>query len=229
VRADLGLGPADRLVIWPTSRWQQPELQNWKHHARLARQVPVWLATVLEALGERAHVLHVGPQASPAWAGWGRRYRFVGQVQPARLADLMGAADLLLTLNATATTNFTAIALGLPILAVSNSRSGPAEEVTTDVSSDRLRAWLAEAAPLHRFRLWPLGLFEFLAPVLTGNPYADAMRRVELLDETALFEACRALLFDDAATARLREAQARYRDRVRALPGPAQAFRSVLG
>jgi hypothetical protein len=230
VRAELGLGEHDRLVIWPTSRWQQPEVQNWKHHARLARQVPIWLAATLGRLGERVHVLHVGPQASPAWHAWGARYRFAGQVPAERLHDLMEAADLLLSLNTTATTGFAATAVSLPTLVLANSHAGSAEEVAARMpaASEGLRAWLAEASPLHPFRLWPLGLHGFLAPVLQGNPFADTFRSVELLDEEAVVETCRSLLFDDAAAAAERHRQALYRDRVGALPRPAEAFRAWL-
>lgn len=230
VRAELGLGERDRLVLWPTSRWQQPELQNWKHHARLARQVPGWIADALARLGDDVHVLHVGPQPSPAWGRWGERYRFVGQVPADRLHDLMDAADLLLSLNTTATTGLLATAIGLPSVVVVNSHGGSAEELAAVVPdlSPALRAWLAEAAPLHPFRLWPLGLFSFLTPILEGNPFTDTFRQVELLEEHAIAETCRALLFDEGAAAAARDLQSRYRERVRSLPGPAQAFRAWL-
>ena len=230
VRAELGLGERDRLVVWPTSRWQQPEMQSWKHHARLARQVPIRLASTLERLGERVHVLHVGPQASPAWHAWGARYRFCGQVPADRLHDLMEAADLLLSLNTTATTGFAAASIGLPTIVVTNAHAGSAEEVAARIpaASEGLRAWLAEAAPLHPFRLWPLGLYGFLAPVLQDNPFAETFRAVELLDEEGMVETCRSLLFDDDAAAAERHRQARYRDRVNALPRPAEAFRAWL-
>lgn len=230
VRAELGLAERDRLVLWPTSRWQQPELQNWKHHARLARQVPVWIAGTLDRLGERVHVLHIGPQASPAWSAWGARYRFSGQVPAERLHDLMDAADLLLSLNTTATTGMAATAIGLPTVVIANSHGGSADELAAVVgdASSALRAWLAEAAPLHPFRLWPLGLFSFLTPILEGNPFTDTFRQVELLDEDAIAETCRALLFDESAAAAARDLQAGYRERIRSLPGPAEAFRAWL-
>lgn len=230
VRAELGLGGADRLILWPTSRWQQPEVQNWKHHARLAREVPRWVASRLDRLGGRAHVLHVGPQASPAWEGWGARYRFVGQVGADRLHDLMDASDLLLSLNTTATTNFAAVSLGLPVVVVANARAGSAEELLAALpsASPPLREWLAGAAPLHPFRLWPLGLHRFLAPVLEGNPFAETLREVDLLDEDGMVETCRALLFDAAAADAARAGQAAYRERVRELPRPGEAFRAWL-
>ena len=117
---------------------------------------------------------------------------------------------------------------GVPALAVRVEGDRVDVEVSPGQPQQQLQVAVADAAPLHRFRLWPLGLFEFLEPVLAANPYADAVRWVELLDEDALLESCRALLFDEAPAASLREAQARYRERVRALPGPAQAFRSVI-
>jgi hypothetical protein len=228
VRGELGLDPRDRLVLWTTSRWQQPEQQNWKHHARLARAVPAWIAATLARLGGRVHLLHVGPQASPAWDAWGARYRFVGQVTAERLHDLMDAADLLLSLNTTATTGLAATAIGLPTVVVVNSRGGTADELTAPGASPTLRAWLAEAAPLHPFRLWPLGLYSFLAPILADNPFTDTFRQVELLDEEAIVEACRSLLFDQGAAADARARQAAYRERIAALPGPASAFRILI-
>lgn len=230
VRAELGLAEADRLIVWPTSRWQLPELQNWKHHARLAREVPRWVAAILGRLGGRVHVLHLGPQSSPAFEAWEARYRWQGQVTPDRLHALLGAADLLLSLNTTATTSFAAIAIGLPIVVIQNSRAGTADELAAALpaASDALRTWLSQAAPLHAFRLWPLGLFRFLTPVLENNPFAETFRPVELLDEESLVETSRELLFDESAAASERARQSVYRERIRALPGPAAAFRSVL-
>jgi hypothetical protein len=192
--------------------------------------VPAWIAATLARLGERVHVLHVGPQASPAWTAWGERYLFCGQVPADRLHDLMDAADLLLSLNTTATTGLTATASGLPTVVVMNSHGGSADELAAVVrdASPALRAWLAEAAPLHPFRLWPLGLYSFLTPILRDNPFADTFRQVELLDEDAMAETCRALLFDESAAAAARSLQAQYRESIRSLPGPAEAFRAWL-
>ena len=64
--------------------------------------------------------------------------------------------------------------------------------------------------------------------MLEGNPFAETFRAVELLDEDAVLETCRALLFDDDDAAVERGRLSRYRERLRALPGPAEAFRSLL-
>lgn len=229
-RAKLGLGDDDRLIVWPTSRWQVGK-QNWTHHERLARLVPERIIDVLSRLGSRIHVLEIGPRALGGWDDWGTRARWVSPVPPDRLHALLGAADLLLSLNTTATTNATAIAMGLPVVAVMSSHVGSVEQVTAALArplSAEARAWLEQAAPLHAFRLWPLGLHRFLAPVLAGNPFGDAFRSVELLDEDALVETCRSLLFDPDARAREGEGQARYRETVHALPGPGAAFRAWL-
>jgi hypothetical protein len=94
--------------------------------------------------------------------------------------------------------------------------------------SAELRAWLEEAAPLHPFHVWGLGLFDFLQPVVRGNPYFEALRLLEVLHEREFVEGCRGLLFDQHEREALRAAQAAFAASVRALPGPAQAFDQAL-
>jgi hypothetical protein len=143
------------------------------------------------------------------------------------VAALCEAADLMLGLNQSAGTLLHAVAAGLPAVVVVNSAGGSADEVAAALGhppSADLRAWLDGAAPLHPFRVWPLGLHRFLAPVLRGNPYERALRTVELLDEEGLLSACRALLHDAAARADARAEQARYRTLAARRPTPAEAF-----
>jgi hypothetical protein len=231
-RAVLGVAAEAPLVLFTSSRFQLEELQVRKPGQRLARLLPRLLAARIDALGNALHVVHVGPAAFADWQRWGARYRWLGQVDTARFHRLLRAADIMLSCNTTGTTTMAAVAAGLPVAAGMNShRLRGAEEAAAALGEEpsaELRAWLEQVVPIHPFHVWGLGLFDFLQPVVNGNPYFDALRRLEVLDERGFVEGCRALLFDERQRAVLRAAQAAYVAQVRALPGPAAAFDQAL-
>lgn len=231
-RAALGVGADAPLLLFTSSRFQLEELQVRKPGQRLARLLPRLLAARIDALGDAVHVVHVGPAAFADWQRWGARYHWLGQVDTTRFHGLLRAADLMLSCNTTGTTTMAAVAAGLPVAAGMNShrlRGGEdaAAALGAPLSAD-LRAWLAEVVPLYPFHVWGLGLFEFLQPVVRGNPYFESLLQLEILDERGFVEGCRGLLFDEGQRAALREAQASFVKSVRALPGPAAAFDQAL-
>jgi uncharacterized protein DUF6365 len=233
LRGELGAVGEDKLLLHASSRWQQPEVQNFKHHQRVARRLPDLVAPRLAGLGPLVKVVHVGPAPFGSWsAGMGERYRWLPPVSSERLDDLLGAADLLLSFNTTGTITISAVARGLPVVVAINSHHGrTVEEVAADLPqppAEAVRRWLAEVVPLHPFRIWPLGLYRFLSPVLAGNPFTRAFRTVEVLDEEGFVQACRELLFDDRARARQQEEQQAYREEVSRLPSAGEVFRNYV-
>jgi hypothetical protein len=231
-RDALGLTDRDRLLLFTSSRFQAAELQVRKAGQRLARLLPERAAGLIARLGDGVHVAHVGPAAFPSWQARAGRYHWMGQVDTARFQSLLAAADLMLSFNATGTTTMAAVSAGVPVVAGINShRLRSVDEAAAALGRDpepELREWLARVAPLFPFHVWGLGLFDFLEPVLRGNPYLDTFRRVEILDGEGFVETCRALLFDEAERARMQRRQSEYCTAVRALPGPAAAFDQAL-
>jgi hypothetical protein len=143
----------------------------------------------------------------------------------------MGAADVLLTFNTSATSTLSALALGLPVVLAINSRAGrTVDEVVALLGGAPapVRRWLEQVVPLYPFRVWPLGLYGLLSPVLEGNPFTAAVRTVEVLDWDALTGACRELLFDPSAREEASRRQSAYCEQVRALPSGAEVLRSQL-
>lgn len=232
LRADLGLRDGDRLVLFPTARWQEPSSQAHDVGQRLASLFPRLVAERLARLGDRVRVVHVGPTRLPFDDALGDRYTWLPQRSPPRFAKLLAASDLLLSFNFSATTIGSAIAGGIPVLLGVNSHAGAtADSVASrlrEPPSPSLRAWLEEAAPLPAFRVWPLGLFKFLAPLAKNNPYTTAMEVAEVLEESAFDAATQRLLFDDDARAALRARQAAYRAEVQALPKAADLVETYL-
>ena len=163
--------------------------------------------------------------------GVGRRYTWLSQRSPARFAKVLAASDLLLSFNFSATTIVSAIASGLPVLLGINSYAGTADEVVQRLPqppTDALRTWLKRASPIPAYRVWPLGLHRFLAPIAVGNPYTTAVRLMEVLEERAFVDTMRTLLFDQGARAALVAQQAAYRLEVEKLPKAADLVATYL-
>jgi hypothetical protein len=194
VRRRLGVDAGSkRMVIMPSASWQRAAAQPDAATRASATVVPPLVLARLAGLD--ATLIHVGPER---WAPDGPRYRHVAPLPPPEFERLVAAADRLLTLNISATSIATALAAGVPVVAVF-SAGGPG------------------VAP---FRVWPLGLGRLLAPVLDDNPFLGCVRAVELFDEDGFAAA----LGDDE---RERERIAAYRARVAALPSAAVRYRQV--
>ncbi len=224
VRAGLGISGDQPMIAFPTATWQQPAVDSTDAYvARLTRQMPELVARRLACLGTDVHVVHVGARAMPELAvTLGERYHWLKQLPRREFVDVLAASDLLLSLNAMATTIGTAALLGLPVLLGVNSYGGETPDgvvaglpfTPTETTLD----WLASIAPLHPFRVWPYGLYRFATPIVRDNACVEMTRRFEALDEAAFVTAARSLLYDAEA---IRDARTRMQiclEAVRKLP-----------
>ncbi|QMU73251.1 DUF6365 family protein [Streptacidiphilus sp. P02-A3a] len=213
-----GLNPQDRLVMLPVAAWQQ--LPEERYASSIGTQavsgVPRLLAHYLRQLPETTHFLLVG-QAPPELAELpAERTHVMPPCSPARFSTLLGSADLVLSLNIGATTLARAILSDIPGVALTNSFAVPDAAAVPQVEArlggltDTVRDWLGGIQPLHRMRMWPLGFHDFLEPLLTDNPYADAVTQLELLDEPAVVRGIEQALYDSDTRDRSAAARADY-------------------
>jgi hypothetical protein len=231
LRADLDVGPKDRLLLLTSARWQHPSLQPHEMGKRIAANLPALAGELVARAGPQVKVVHVGPEPYPMPASVGRRYTWLSQRSPARFRAILDASDLLLSFNFSATTITSAIAQGLPVLLGVNSYEGTAESITARLPerpSDAVRAWLKSASPVAAYKVWPLGLHRFLAPTAEDNPYTTAIAMREVLEEGPFVSTMKALLFDERARGDLRKAQAAYRGEVEKLPRAADLVAGYL-
>ncbi len=206
IRGDFGVREGERVVFLTSARWQEPTSQTHELGRRLALAFVPFIGEQLARLGERVHVVHVGPTRLPFDDALGDRYTWLPQRSPTRFSRTLAAVDLLLSFNFSATTIASAIAAGIPVVLGVNSHAGD----------------------FARFRVWPLGLFKFLGPLAKNNPYTSALRTVEVTEKDAFVSAIERLLFEESARAEMRDAQAKYRAQVEALPKAADLVDSYL-
>ncbi|MCY1014427.1 DUF6365 family protein [Pyxidicoccus sp. MSG2] len=231
LRDNLGIGDSERLVLLCTATWQHMRYRS-RHGNRMAAALPLLLAEYVSRLGPSVHLVHVGPAAFPLQERLGERYHWLPPLQSLHFEELLGSSDLLVSANISAGTNLKAIASGVPTVVVHNSHEVEElfelESRLPQPPSDALRRWLVDTLPLYRFRLWPLGWFDFLAPVLKDNPFMRAVETVELTDERAFVETCQQLLHDDTSRRSMLERQAAYVAGVRRLPRASEVVRQYL-
>ena len=229
IRQNLGLTEADRAVLFCTAGWQH-SLGN-PAGSRLASATPELLWRYLQAVDPSVRLIHVGPErlALPSAED---RYLWMPSVPPEDFGRLLGSVDLFLSANISATTVGRAVASGVPTLVVHNSvRADTLEQVEAAVSgglSPMVEQWLKGALPIYPFRLWPLGYWRFLEPIMRDNPYCAAIETVELLDAAQFHSACSQLLFDRPAIAAARGRQDAYVQTIRRLPSAAQLINNFL-
>jgi hypothetical protein len=180
------------------------------------RGVPRLLAHYLRQLPPSTHFLIVG-QAPPELAGLpADRVHVLPPCSPARFTTMLGAADLVLSLNVGATTVARAVLSDIPTVVLANSVAVAGPEAIDEAAArlggltPTVRDWLAEMTPLHKFRMWPLGFHDFLEPILADNQYTDALTILELLDEKSVVEGITNELYDPPTRDARSAARARY-------------------
>jgi Family of unknown function (DUF6365) len=232
IRTTFDLPRDHRLVLITVAGWQSSlDARYDARFHRIADRVPLLLAHYLRALPPRTHFLLVGDVPAALRALPADRTVVLPSCSPRRFGVLLGAADLVISLNAASTTVAEAIMADVPALVIANQFAVQATDngqATGDGGSLKVspavRSWLADTVPLYPFRVWPLGYHGFLGPVLAGNPYADALALTELLDEEGTVTEAEAILYDKATQDAYARARADYHQTVTALPDTCETF-----
>lgn len=221
------------LVMVAFAKWQMPTLAD-ENGNRIARAVPALLGEYLRRLPENIYFLAVGQQASVFDGLASDRVRCFPECAPGRFDLLLSVVDLFITLNVGATTLAKALASGAQGLVLTNryAVSGEASDgwgLPDQVHQDEyVSKWIGENAPLYPFRMWPLGFYQFLEPLLKNNRYVGIFEECELLHAEDVVGTCERLLFDESVIHRYRGEQEAYYERIKQLGSGADAFEEGL-
>jgi len=233
LRASLGVGDRDRLVLLATARWQVTGEAAYSQATRaVAAGVPRMVTRYLERLPARTRFLLIG-EVPAAWAALpAGRTHAVPPCQPGEFGSVLQAADAVLSLNIGGTTVWRAVMSGVPAMVLGNRYQlrDAADLDRADAGAGFtgfVRDAVRDALPLHPFRMWPLGFHSFLRALLTENPCTDAVSQAEVLDESAVVDGLTSLLFDSGFRAGRLAAQDAYAGKVRALPGTREVFAAM--
>jgi hypothetical protein len=223
----LGLRPGrDRLMLLPISQWQHPipEILG-DPRQQVTVELPHLLIKHLRKLPANTHLVVVGNPLAGFHELPAEQVRFIDRCEPGRFNDLIGAADMMLSLHLPSQTLARAVFAGTAAFAMCNSFAvtGPAdlEGLAAKLGglSPDVRRWLDElGVPMYPFHSWPWRLTSMVEPMLADNPLLNTLIRAEILDEFSFVGQLEALLNDPATREQQAVARAAYVERVNQIP-----------
>ncbi|WP_058047363.1 DUF6365 family protein [Streptomyces roseifaciens] len=231
VRRSLGLGGAERLLMFPTLPWQETmQTRAGPRTRELAVRVPRLIGHYLRQLPDDTHFVVAGPYLD----GLGlppERVHVESSYTAQRYHALVGASDAVMSAFVPSYALERAVLADVPGLFAVNTHdmaeaAGDGGRAgAPDGLSPAVRAWLADfPGAVPAFHMWPLSWNKVMGPLLVDNPFADTAVRAELFDERAVVEGLTGILHDPLVRGRLAEARAAYRDGIDRLPETAEVF-----
>jgi hypothetical protein len=216
-------------IFLANSRWEQVNVVRSPDMARLMAAMPRLIHAHLSMLERPLRVVHVGPSRWDFPVAPQIDYHHVERLAPPEFHAQLTAADLFLTANVVSVTLTQAVYSGVPCLVLQNHKT---LNVAGLISSGSAPSWLMQAAPelsiAYPFRVFPWGWYDFLAPVLSANPYADCFATAGVFERRRVQEALTALLDDPDTRSRLRDRQASLHDQLDRLPDVSDALEAEL-
>ena len=212
LRDAIGCNRDAKIVFITTALWQH-RLLNY----RWTNGVITELANLLAALEDKVHIVHVGPEKLEAISEKNANYTWYPVCSPQRFDNLVSITDLHISLNIIATTLAKMVASLIPSLLLQNSYQLPnaeVESVNNGTVANLLTTRTDNYLPIHPYKVWPLGWYDFLQPVLNSNPFMQTFVTAEILETSHSIDAIESLLFDHSAIANQREQQNQYQEKM---------------
>jgi hypothetical protein len=196
-------------VFLTNSRWESVNVVHSPAMGQLMTAMPRILHSHLAGLDRPLRVIHIGPERWEFPVAPQLEYRYASGLPPAEFHAQLVGADLYITGNAVSVTLTQAVLAGVPCLLLDNHKMLDLARLARNGS---IPAWLTEAAPeltiAYPFRVFPWGWHDFLAPVLSDNPYVDCFACAGVFERRRVLAAMTELLDDCGARDRLAERQA---------------------
>ena len=220
-REELGIPNGRLLIVSAIAPWEALSTRQIPP-GPFRDLVPQLIQRYVSLLDVPVFWVRIGATREPAFVEQGRVTVHDCPSLPASEFDaLVFAADLLVTTNVASTTLAKRVGHGQPALCLHNSVSadGPQDLCHTNVRiQESTLELLADAFPVRPFRMFPLGWYDFLGPVMRGNPYLDTFYPVEILDEEQAVAAMRRAVSEGEGEAKTKRAA--YRELLASLPLP---------
>ncbi|HEY8473290.1 MAG TPA: DUF6365 family protein [Natronosporangium sp.] len=232
VRRELGLRPGRPVVLVAGAAWQQLGGAYPRVNAFVAA-CRAMLERLLTRLLEHADVLAVGPPLvfrDGAPAG----FHPLGPVEPARFRRLIQAVDLHISSNIGSVSLHRLALAGVPSVVLMNSLRKQRGRVWSERPgqlklTEFARRVVAGVDYLYPYRMFPVGWYHFLGPLLAGNPFSDVVTHLEVFDDETALARILPLLADGPERQRLAQARETYLAALRKLPEVDTILRQVAG
>jgi len=232
IREELGISESQKVILMVSASWQSVMAWGDVNGKKSAIWLPNLITYYASQVDPNVRVVHIGPQRFNLHKNLEGRYIYLDQVDQQRFHAILASADMFLTANVIGTTLSSVLNIGIPTVVIKNSvRARLVEDALAQMNakpSDELLRWLNVSMPVYPFQAWPLSYHNLISRLLVNNPFTETFLQVELLQEEAVIEACRKMLFDKNARNTILAKQKSYTEIVQSLPRGADLINQHL-
>lgn len=226
-----GSGTQRRVVLLVNSRWEHLNVTNDPSLEPIMAWMPRLIHNHLVALGQPLTLIHVSPSPWEFTVADHLEYRYYQGMPPAQYEQVLLTSDLFITTNVVSVTLSKAICCGVPAVVFQNDK---VLDLGVLQGTERgCPTWLQPLAKavdvVHPFRIFPWGWYNFLAPVLSDNPYCETFATLPLFERRRVLQTLSSLLYDPIAITDLQHRQAHYTRKMLQLPSAEEAFDLIEG
>lgn len=226
----LGLPAQKPLVLFTSATWQEiykqyPEVVSF---VEAANEVFVYC---LEELARNYLVVYIGPEGYFTT----RKSEYLihlQQLPPEVFEEYLLATDVFLSRNITSTTLAKVVLSGIPAVNMKNSvffkREAFDWQCLPFKPVDLVAEKLSQLDLCYPYRMFPVGWYNFLSPVVKENPYLKTMKQVEQFDVAGLLNTVHDLIENEDTLHSLAEHRGRYLKMLDELPPVGEIIRELV-
>jgi hypothetical protein len=187
----LGLPSGRKLILFTSATWQEVYKQypDVVHFVEVVNEIFLY---GLEELSGEYSIVYIGPEGYFTSIKKDFIIHFE-QLSPEMFEEYLLATDIFLSRNITSTTLARVVLSGIPTVNLKNSLFFKDVPFDPDCLPfrpiNRVVEKLSKLKLCYPFRMFPVGWYNFLTPVIRGNPYLKTMRQVEQFDVIGLVDA----------------------------------------
>lgn len=178
-REIVGIEPSEKLIVMTGAVWQS-SFRPYTEVKKMVSAVDDVTMKMISRLPQNYKVFWVGPMHQALQEGM-TQIRHIDSMPPSAFETLMDSADVFVSTNYISTSMIRAALRGTPIVLLGNSylkRSGELRSLTDHRESDVLK----DIHTIYPFRMFPVGWYSFLEPIVNGNSFYKLTKCVEVFD-----------------------------------------------
>ncbi|MDU1349841.1 DUF6365 family protein [uncultured Clostridium sp.] len=228
-RKKLGLPENGAIILVTSATWQE----TYKHYPNVVDFINAsnkCFEKVLEKISENSLIIYVGSKHLINIDLDKTNIKFINNIPPKTFDEYVLACDVFISRNITSTTLAKIAISGIPTLVLKNSL-----RINKDNQFDerfKLTNFVANAIKdckeIYPYRMFPVGWFSFLEPILLNNPYMDIVVEEELFDINSILNKIDKLINNNKYREELRIKANEYRKGLDKLDKPEKILNCLM-
>jgi len=185
-RDSLKMKPSEKLIVMTGAVWQS-SFRPYANVHKMVSAIDGVIIQMLQNLPDYVKTLWIGPRRTDMPKGM-PQIQQVDSLSQQEFESCVDGADVFISMNYISTSMIRAALRGVPVVLLGNSflkRAGESRYVTSrNPEPDILR----DIDDVYPFRMFPVGWYSFLEPVVNGNPFYRLTKRAEVFDIQSVYE-----------------------------------------